>query len=82
MLPSHSGIIAGAIYNGENTLLHRGIETGLTQWELATTTIVLPTWHCQIIDLRINLIPQTQYKTDLEHISLPSFFSVPPCPGI
>ena len=40
MLPSHSGIIAGAIHRGENTLLHRGIKLGIPR-ELATATTIL-----------------------------------------
>ena len=42
MFPSHSGIIAGAIHKGEYILHLRSIELGLPQWELATTTTMLP----------------------------------------
>ena len=37
MLPSHSGIVAGAIHTGENIYLHRGIELGLPWRELVAT---------------------------------------------
>ena len=73
---------AGAIHNGENTILYQGIESELTQWKLPTTTTVRPTWYCQIVNLRINLIPQPQSKANPGHIALPSLFSVPPRPGI
>ena len=42
MLPSHSGIIAGAIHKEETILLLRGMELGLQWWELATITTMLP----------------------------------------
>ena len=41
MLSSHTGIIAGAIHEGENILLHGGIQPGLPGTELATTTTML-----------------------------------------
>ena len=42
MLRSHSEILAGAIHKGENIYLHRGIDPGLTRWELVVTTTMLP----------------------------------------
>ena len=42
MVPSHSEIIVGAIHKGENIYLHRGIEPGLTRWEVVATTTMLP----------------------------------------
>lgn len=42
MLPSYSGIIAGAIHEQENILLFRGTEPGLPRWKVATTTTMLP----------------------------------------
>ena len=42
MLPSHSGIVAGAIHKGENIHLHRDIELGLPWRELVATATMLP----------------------------------------
>ena len=41
MLPSLSGIIAGAIQKGENIYLHRGIVPGLTRWVLVVTATII-----------------------------------------